>query len=97
VAGFRSERWPASGRNRGRLQIGIPGRLRRNLQRAKRRVSKLWQKLGGDPDDDFIPPRQRGMHRRTYERLIAEAERAEDLAGTSIAASMKKRFGRRLE
>ncbi len=32
LAGFISERRPASGRNRGRLQIGIPGRLRRNLQ-----------------------------------------------------------------
>jgi hypothetical protein len=37
------------------------------------------------------------MHRRTCERLIAEAERAEDLAGVSIAASISKCFGRRLE
>jgi hypothetical protein len=65
--------------------------------RVRRRASKLWQRLGGDPDDDLIPPRPRGMHCRTYERLIAEAERAEGLAGASIAASMSKRFGRRLE
>jgi hypothetical protein len=63
--------------------------------RAKRRAGKLWQRLGGDPDDDFIPPRPKGMHRRTYDRLIAEAERAEDLVGAAIAASMSKRFGRR--
>src|SRR3954447_26888359 len=30
LAAFKSERWPASRRNSGRLQIGIPGRLRRN-------------------------------------------------------------------
>ena len=44
--------------------------------RAKRRARKLWQRLGGDPDDDFIPPRPNGMHARTYERLIAGAERS---------------------
>jgi hypothetical protein len=27
VAGFVSERWPASARNGGRLRVGIPGRL----------------------------------------------------------------------
>src|SRR5215207_1864462 len=30
LAAFRSEWWPASRRNSGRLQIGNPGRLRRN-------------------------------------------------------------------
>src|SRR4051794_40692193 len=33
LAAFKSERWPASRRNSGRLQIGIPGRLRRNPHR----------------------------------------------------------------
>src|SRR3954468_16106696 len=32
LAAFKSERWPASRRNSGRLQIGTPGRLRRNTQ-----------------------------------------------------------------
>jgi hypothetical protein len=63
--------------------------------RAKRRARKLWQRLGGDPDDDFIPSRPKGMHRATFERLVAEAERAEDLVGASIAASISRRFGRR--
>ena len=30
LAAFKSEWWPASRRNSGRLQIGTPGRLRRN-------------------------------------------------------------------
>jgi len=28
AAGFKSERWPASNRNPGRLPVGIPGRLK---------------------------------------------------------------------
>jgi hypothetical protein len=64
--------------------------------RAERRARRLWQRLGGDPDDDLIPPRPKGMHWRTYERLIAEAERAETLAGAYLAAAVSKRFGRRL-
>jgi hypothetical protein len=39
LAGFRSEWRPASGRNRGRLQIGNSGRLRRNAQRGRLRIS----------------------------------------------------------
>jgi hypothetical protein len=28
VAGFKSERWPVSSRNPGRLQVGTPGRIK---------------------------------------------------------------------
>src|SRR4051794_29452375 len=35
LAAFKSEWWPASRRNSGRLQIGTPGRLRRNTQVSK--------------------------------------------------------------
>jgi predicted RNA-binding Zn-ribbon protein involved in translation (DUF1610 family) len=103
-------RCPNCGRRAGKLYLPVGGRhfmCRRCYDlayesqweepwwRAKSRARKLWQRLGGDPDDDLIPPRPKGMHWRTYERLIADAERAEDLVGASIAASMSKRFGRR--
>ena len=39
MAGFRSVCRPASRRNGGRLEIGIPGRLRRNTQRASSATS----------------------------------------------------------
>jgi hypothetical protein len=102
---------PNCGRRAGKLYLPLGGRhflcrrcydLAYHCQweepwwRARRRAGKLWQKLGGDPDDDFIPPRPKGMHWRTYERLIADAERAEDLVGAAMAVSMWKRFGRRL-
>ncbi|MBK3406636.1 efflux RND transporter permease subunit, partial [Methylorubrum rhodesianum] len=41
-AGFRSERWPASPRNDGRLQIGIPGRLRRNTHATMKELAKRF-------------------------------------------------------
>src|SRR5215210_7156919 len=41
LAAFKSERWPASRRNSGRLQIGIPGRLRRNIQASMNPVSTV--------------------------------------------------------
>jgi hypothetical protein len=49
VAGFKSERWPLSNRNGGRLQIGMvaditseqAAALRRNLQTAGRSTSCL--------------------------------------------------------
>jgi hypothetical protein len=40
LAAFKSEWWPASRRNSGRLQIGTPGRLRRNTQTRKPIVSR---------------------------------------------------------
>ena len=56
MAGFRSERWPASGRNRGRLQIGIPGRLRRNLHAALAELTGAFAKLYAPIGRPSIPP-----------------------------------------
>ena len=101
---------PNCGRRAGKLYLPLGGRhflCRRCYDlgyesqweepwwRAKRRARKLWQRLGGDPDDDLIPPRPKGMHWRTYERLIAEAQRAETLSGAYVAAAISKRFGRK--
>src|SRR3954469_9462764 len=41
LAAFKSEWWPASRRNSGRLQIGTPGRLRRNTH------ADVFMRLGG--------------------------------------------------
>ena len=76
--------------------LGYESQAEEPWWRAERRARKLWQRLGGDPDDAFIPPRPKGVHRRTYERLIAEAERAENLAGAGFAAAVSRRFGGRL-
>ena len=41
LAAFKSERWPASRRNSGRLQIGTPGRLRRNTHVLRSKTPEL--------------------------------------------------------
>ena len=51
LAAFKSERWPASRRNSGRLQIGIPGRLRRNTHPSRAgHASDLCPLLPSLPD-----------------------------------------------
>src|SRR3954469_543300 len=47
LAAFKSEWWPASRRNSGRLQIGTPGRLRRNTQLDPEGVSANARKVAG--------------------------------------------------
>jgi hypothetical protein len=42
VAGFISEWWPASNRNPGRLQIGIPGRLASEFASAFHKTEALF-------------------------------------------------------
>src|ERR1700724_1780902 len=48
VAGFSSERWPASNRNPGRHQIGIPGR------NASESAFKPTDPFGKLSDDDLV-------------------------------------------
>jgi hypothetical protein len=45
--------------------------------RALGKVQDIRRKLGGDPCGDF-PPKPKGLHWRTYNRLRAKADEAED-------------------
>ena len=42
--------------------------------RAARKSRKIIEKLGGDPYSEFFPDKPKGMHWRTYNRFIREAE-----------------------
>lgn len=48
--------------------------------RAARKNRKIVEKLGGDPYGDFLPDKPKGMHWRTYDRLIRQAEFYENLS-----------------
>jgi hypothetical protein len=44
--------------------------------RASRRADKIMERLGDEPDNSTIPSRPKGMHQKTYERLIERWYRA---------------------
>src|SRR3954468_23144878 len=55
LAAFKSEWWPASRRNSGRLQIGTPGRLRRNTHDGRRGVFPQHELARLPPATDDAP------------------------------------------
>jgi hypothetical protein len=56
------------------------------LARKLRRASKMWQRLGGDPEiTATFPPKPKGMWWRKYERLCEKAAEAETLADEAFA------------
>jgi len=49
-------------------------------QRASRKSRKIIERLGGDPYCDYYPDKPKGMHWKTYNRLIRKAEYFENLS-----------------
>ncbi len=101
---FGGVRWlaicPSTGRRVAHLYIGASGAFSRHayrlafnsqrecaLHRSLRRRDKALAKLKSD-DPEFLP-RPRGMHARTYERLLNGVWREEDF----FDAAAKARFG----
>jgi hypothetical protein len=55
------------------------------LDRKRRRASKIWLRLGGEPDTNDFPPKPTGMWWRTYDRLCKRASEAETLLDEAFA------------
>jgi hypothetical protein len=59
------------------------------VRRAMRRARKIKMRLGGSDDPlEPLPQKPRGMHRRTYERLRAQADAADAEADALLVGSM---------
>jgi hypothetical protein len=55
------------------------------MQRGISKAQKICARLGGDMSlGDFFPPKPKGMHWRTYERLCQRAEQAEEQADRAL-------------
>ena len=58
--------------------LGYPSQRKGREARGLEKAARIKQQLGGSGDyADPVPERPKGMHRRTYERLCNEAEKAE--------------------
>jgi hypothetical protein len=60
------------------------------LYRSMRRARKIRARLGASPSlADALPTKPKGMHASTYQRLLAQAQRAD----AAWVAATEKRFG----
>ena len=71
-------------------------RRERERDRHLRAANRLRRRLGGEEDAlNALPPRPRGMWRRTYERIADEIARREDVAMEELAGWIMKVGGDR--
>jgi hypothetical protein len=62
--------------------------------RASRKSRKIIERLGGDSYSDFYPDKPKGMHWKTYNRLIRQAEYYENLSWHCMRALLSPWKGR---
>ena len=83
-------------------QLAYPSQREPSYDRIVRRADNIRARLGWEPGLYGIPGgRPKGMHRRTYERLVSEVDRLSDEAEAAFADRMAEhlfkldaRFGR---
>jgi hypothetical protein len=71
--------------------LGYDTQTRQPWERSALKAQRLRRRLGADPGlTHSLPPRPRGMHRRTYERLLAALGQSEQ----TVLAGMAQTLGR---
>lgn len=74
-------------------QLSYPSQRERDNDRAQRKANRIRERLGGEGGWQNIPPRPKGMHRRTYDRLIKEIRMADaitDDAAVRLITQLEK-------
>lgn len=69
--------------------LSYPSQRERESDRAQRKANRIRTQMGGEPGWLNVPTRPKGMHQRTYWRLVDQIHRA-DLVTAEFA---KRRFG----
>lgn len=81
-------------RCRGCARLAYPSQNENEADRALRRVEKIRQRMGGTAGwGSRLPPRPKGMHRRTYERLWWKADAADWAVLRHLAARLGLELG----
>ena len=62
----------------------------REIARAVRRADKVRRRLGDDESVEALPPRPKGMHARTYERLCARITSAEQCLNDDFVGRLER-------
>jgi hypothetical protein len=75
------------------MQLAYASEAQDALGRVWQRQRKLAKRLKADDDTDTHPPRPRGMHRRTYERLLEGIWECEAWRDAQLCLYAVQRFG----
>ena len=73
--------------------LAYPSQRERESDRAQRKANRIRVRLGGEPGWQRIPPRPKGMHRRTYDRLVSDivvADSITDDAAIRVLARLQR-------
>lgn len=71
-------------------RLTYPSQRERDADRAQRRANGIRVKLGCEPGWGSLPCRPKGMHRKTYERLVAEIEEADAVTDDQAMALLAR-------
>ncbi|WP_135506345.1 hypothetical protein [Roseovarius aestuariivivens] len=73
--------------------LAYPSQREAGFQRAQRRADKIRERLGWEPGCDNWGEKPKGMHWRTYHKLIGELQAWERQSELGLAAFALEKFG----